>query len=69
MHRLNTLTLLTMINQPESGQEMKKMRQLLTDVSPHILYEISEKYDISYVDLMQRAGHLVPKKKKAPPNE
>lgn len=38
---------------------MKK--KLLNEVSPHILYDISEAYEISYIDLMIRAGHIRPK--------
>lgn len=48
---------------------MDKMRMLLKEVSPRILYKISEKYDISYVDLMQRAGHLVSSNTKASTKE
>ena len=31
----------------------------LNKVSPHILYEISNKYGIDYKDLSIKAGHLI----------
>lgn len=48
-----------MANAREGRMKYKK----LSEISPHILLKIGNKYGICYIDLMIRAGHIRNKKK------